>query len=206
MNKIGIIGAGIAGLTAAALLSKKGYEVTVYDKEPILGGRALSLSGDAITLESYNRVLSHYHSFLAFSKPELKDIIEKKLLDGYKIDLGYHAIGGGVFSNLNEVLKSFDKHVDFLESYVGFIDENGYRFPFLSRIDKLKIFPYILRLLFASEKTLKNLDNVSIKETIEKYGKGKMKLILEIFSKNVKLLPGKTIGDRTILWREKCQD
>ena len=185
MNKIGIIGAGIAGLTAAALLSKKGYEVTVYEKEPILGGRALSLSGDAITLESYNRVLSHYHSFLAFSEPELKDIFEKKLLDGYKIDLGYHAIGGGVFSNLNEVLKSFDKHVDFLESYVGFIDENGYRFPFLSRIDKLKIFPYILRLLFASEKTLKNLDNVSITETIEKYGKGKMKLILEIFSRSI---------------------
>jgi len=32
---------------------------------------------------------------------------------------------------------------------------------------------------------LKNLDNVSIKETIEKYGKGKMKLILEIFSRSI---------------------
>ena len=185
MNKIGIIGAGIAGLTAAALLSKKGYDVTVYESESILGGRALSLSGNNLTLESYNSILSHYHSFLAFSEPEPQVIIKKQLLEGYKIDLGYHAIGGGVFSNLNEVLKSFNKHVDFLESFVGFIDENGYRFPFLSRIDKLKIFPYILRLLFASEKTLKNLDNVSINKTIEKYGKGKMKLILEVFSRSI---------------------
>lgn len=184
-KKIGIIGAGISGLTAAALLSKKGYEVTVYEKESVLGGRALSLSGNSLTLDSYNDILSHYHSFIAFSEPDLQVIIEKQLLDGYKIDLGYHAIGGGVFSNLNDVLKAFDKHVDFLESYVGFINEKGYRFPFLSRIDKLKIFPYILRLLLASEKTLKKLDDVSITETIKKYGKGNMKLILEIFSRSI---------------------
>ena len=184
-KKIGIIGAGIAGLTAAALLSKKGYQVTVYEKESVLGGRALSLSGNALTLESYETILAHYHSFIAFSEPELPIIIEQQLLAGYKLDLGYHAIGGGVFSNLNDVLKKFDKHVDFLESYVGFIDEQGHRFPFLSRIDKIKIFPYILRLLFASEKTLKKLDEVSISETIKKYGKGKMKLILEIFSRSI---------------------
>jgi phytoene dehydrogenase-like protein len=184
-KKIGIIGAGIAGLTAAAILSKKGYEVIVYEKESVLGGRALSLSGDTLTLDSYNHILSQYHSFIAFSEPDLQVIIENRFLDGHKIDLGYHAIGGGVFSNLNDVLKSFDQHVDFLESYVGFISENGYRFPFLSRIDKLKIFPYILRMLFASEKTLKKLDDVSITETIEKYGKGNMKLILEIFSRSI---------------------
>jgi len=184
-KRICIIGAGIAGLTAAALLSKKGYNVTVYEKESVLGGRALSLDATSITIESYKKILSQYHSFIVFSTPDIETIKNNNLLEGYSLDLGYHAIGGGVLSNLNDVLKIFNKHVAFLESYVGFIDENSYHFPFLSRIDKIKILPNILRLLFASEKTLSQLDNVSITETIEKYGKGKMKRILEIFSRSI---------------------
>jgi len=35
-----IIGAGLASLASAALLGKKGYKVTVYDKNEMLGGRA----------------------------------------------------------------------------------------------------------------------------------------------------------------------
>lgn len=184
-SKVCIIGAGIAGLTAAALLAKKGYTVTLYEKGSELGGRALSFSGTSLTKKKYTRLLSNYHSFLAFAEPDLQTIMDNNLLDGYFLDLGYHAIGGGVLSNLNEVLKEFDDHVDFLESYVGFIDENGYQFPFLSKIDKLKILPNILRLLFASETTLKKLDAVSITETIQRYGRGNMKLILEIFSRSI---------------------
>ena len=40
---IGIIGAGIGGLTAAALLIKQGYQVTIFEKESLIGGRALSI-------------------------------------------------------------------------------------------------------------------------------------------------------------------
>ena len=107
------------------------------------------------------------------------------MLRGYRIDLGYHAIGGGVFSNLNSVLGEFGEHIDFLESYVGVINGKGYCFPFLSAVDKIKILPYIIRLLYATEKTLNELDSVSISETIRRYGKGKMKLILEIFSRSI---------------------
>jgi phytoene dehydrogenase-like protein len=184
-QRICIIGAGIAGLTAGAILSKKGYEVIVYEKESVIGGRALSVDGKSLDGESLKAIHAHYHSFIAFSDPDIDIIFQKKLLDGYALDLGYHAIGGGVLSNLNEVLKEFDEHVDFLESYVGLIEEDSYRFPFLSKKDKLKILPNIVRLLFASEKTLKRLDSVSITETIKRYGKGKMKLILEIFSRSI---------------------
>lgn len=180
-----IIGAGISGLTAAALLAKKGYHVIVYEKESVLGGRALSLKGELLTVSTYRKILSNYQSFIAFSQPDLNTIFDDHLLHGYQLDLGYHAIGGGVFSNLNEVFKQFDDHVDFLESYVGFINEEGYQFPFLSTLDKIKILPYILRLLFASEKTLQKLDEISITDTIKKYGKGNMKLILEIFSRSI---------------------
>jgi len=37
-----IIGTGIGGLTAGALLTKHGYKVKIFEKEPLIGGRALS--------------------------------------------------------------------------------------------------------------------------------------------------------------------
>ena len=45
MNKknIGIIGTGIGGLTAGALLTKQGHKITIFEKEAFIGGRALSL-------------------------------------------------------------------------------------------------------------------------------------------------------------------
>jgi len=184
-KNIAIIGAGIAGLTAGALLSKKGHTVTIFEKQPILGGRAASIPGTNLTLESYQRFLKDNKCFLAFSNPPITKVFEKKLLDGYRLDLGYHAIGGGVFSNLNSVLSQFQDHIDILESYVGFINDTTASFPFLSKKDKLLILPNILRLLLASEKTLNKLDDISITQTIQKYGKGKMKLILEVFSRSI---------------------
>jgi phytoene dehydrogenase-like protein len=180
-----IIGAGIAGLTAGALLLKKGHQVTIYEKASLLGGRALSLDGSTLTEKTYHDILQEYHSFVAFSNPPIHEIFSNNMLNDYIIDLGYHAIGGGVLSNLNSVLQDFDEHIDFLESYVGIVQDDGYRFPFLSATNKLRILPNILRLLFASEKTLKKLDTISITETIHRYGKGKMKLILEIFSRSI---------------------
>jgi len=180
-----IIGAGIGGLTAGALLTKQGHKVTIFEKESIIGGRALSIYPLKLTIEEYRTLLSQFNMEVAFSEPDLETIFEKKLLDGYTLDLGYHAIGGGVLSNTNNILSQLNDHVEIIESNVGFIRENGYDFPFLSRIDKLKILPNISRLIFASEKTMKKLDSVSMSETIEKYGKGKMKLILEIFSRSI---------------------
>ena len=37
-KKIAVIGSGPAGLTASAFLSKKGYDVTIFEKKPYLGG------------------------------------------------------------------------------------------------------------------------------------------------------------------------
>jgi hypothetical protein len=183
--KICIIGAGIAGLTAGALLTKKGFKVTIFEKETILGGRALSFDPMSITLKEYKDMLSRFNMHVFFSEPTLDIIFNKRLLHGYKLDLGYHAIGGGVLSNLNSVLSNLNDELKILESYVGLIKEDGYDFPFLSKIDKVKILPKIIRLLYSSEKTMEKLDSVSMIDTIKKYGKGKMKLILEIFSRSI---------------------
>jgi len=185
-SEICIIGAGIGGLTAGALLTKHGYKVTIFEKESLIGGRALSFDDlSLLTIEKYKEWLSKFHMHVPFSEPVLKTIFNKKMLKGYKLDLGYHAIGGGVLSNINNVLSELDTPIETFESNTGFIKEDGYDFPVVSRIDKIKILPNLLRLLFASEKTMKQLDNVSMTKTIKKYGKGKMKLILEIFSRSI---------------------
>lgn len=180
-----IIGAGIGGLTTGILLTKKGFKVTIFEKECFIGGRALSICPSKLTVDEYRKLLSQFNMEVVFSEPDLETIFEKKLLDGYNLDLGYHAIGGGGLSNTNDILSEINEHIEIIESNVGFIKEKGYDFPFLSRIDKLRILPKISRLVFASEKTMQKLDSISMTETIKKYGKGKMKLILEIFSRSI---------------------
>lgn len=113
-SDICIIGAGIAGLTAGALLTKRGFKVTIFEKESLIGGRALSFDASSLTLENYKDLLSRFNMHVQFSEPSLETIFKKNLLDGYKLDLGYHAIGGGVLSNLNSVLMNLMIKLGFL--------------------------------------------------------------------------------------------
>lgn len=179
-KRIGIIGAGLGGLSAGALLAKKGYTVTIFEKENLLGGRSLSLDGDTLTLEEYKKILSRFCMSVPFSEPPLEEIFEKKLLKGYTLDLGFHSIEGGTMSAIGRVILDVDNEADMIGSKLGLIRENDYIYPLISTRDKLRFLPSILRLVLSGESTMKELDKVSIAETIEKYGKGKMKLILEL--------------------------
>ena len=184
-GNICIIGAGIGGLTTGALLTRQGYNVEIFEKEPIVGGRALSLNGNSLTFETYNNILSQFHMNIPFSEPTMETIFDKKMLAGYTLDLGFHTIGGGVGSNLNRVLSEFGEQVEMFESKVGLIKNSDFDFPFLSTGDKIKILPRLLQLLFSGESTMRKLDDIPMTETINKYGKSKMKLILEIFSRAI---------------------
>lgn len=50
MKKVLVIGGGLAGLTAASLLTQKGYHVTLLEKMSYLGGRCSTLEKDAFRL------------------------------------------------------------------------------------------------------------------------------------------------------------
>lgn len=50
-KKVVILGAGIASLSAASFLSKKGYQVTILEKNPTIGGRARQFSVDGFTFD-----------------------------------------------------------------------------------------------------------------------------------------------------------
>lgn len=50
-NKIAVIGAGIAGLTTAYELKKKGFDVTVFEKAPDVGGRMATRIKDGLPFD-----------------------------------------------------------------------------------------------------------------------------------------------------------
>jgi phytoene dehydrogenase-like protein len=179
-KKVGIIGAGIGGLTAGAILAKKGYKVTVFEKENIPGGRALSLNGDTLTLEKYRRTLSKFSMSVPFSEPKLEEIFNKKMLKGYTLDLGFHSIEGGTMSDVGRAILDSGKKVEMVGTKLGLIENNGYMFPLVKLKDKLRFLPLILRLFLSGESTMKRLDKQSITETIKIYAKGKMVTILEL--------------------------
>ncbi len=173
-----VIGAGIAGLASASLLLKEGYEVDVYEKEGTLGGRALTIDKE-ISYDGYLRLLKRFDMYVPFSEPSMEEIFGG-LMDGYKMDLGFHLIGGGENASPMKIMSSLGMKQDIIGSRIGFIGEK-IDYPYLSAVDKLKMLPRIFQLLFSSKETIRALESVSMEETIKKYGRGKMKLTLELF-------------------------
>ncbi len=51
MKKVGIIGSGFAGLSAAACLAKQGYDVTVIEKNESIGGRARTFQAQGFVFD-----------------------------------------------------------------------------------------------------------------------------------------------------------
>jgi phytoene dehydrogenase-like protein len=54
---VAIVGGGIAGLVSAAILSKRGKKVIVFEKENVLGGRARTISYQGYTLNTGGTLL-----------------------------------------------------------------------------------------------------------------------------------------------------
>jgi protoporphyrinogen oxidase len=178
-KKVCIIGAGIGGLTAGALLIKKGYSVDIFEKETTVGGRALSIEMSSQTIDSYKQLLTRFNTHIAFSEPPLEEIFKNKMFEGYTLDLGFHMIGGGIIDKLRNVIMDYYENITIYESKL-FEQKNGHYGYFVTTTDKISMIPNILRLLISGEKTMKELDTISITETIKKYGKGKMKTVLEV--------------------------
>ncbi|KAA0002396.1 MAG: NAD(P)/FAD-dependent oxidoreductase [Thermoplasmata archaeon] len=171
-----IIGAGIGGLASACLLAKERYDVCVYEKENMLGGRGLTIQN--ISAAKYKNLLHRFDMWLPYAEPSIDEIFNE--MKGYKIDLGFHLMGGGENASPMRILSSLGKSIEIIGSRIGFIGEK-IEYPYLSVIDKLKMLPRIMQLLFSKKSTIAALESVSMEETIKKYGKGKMKLTLELF-------------------------
>jgi phytoene desaturase len=51
-KKVIVIGAGPGGLTSAMILAKRGFDVTVFEKEPVVGGRNAPIRLDGYTFDT----------------------------------------------------------------------------------------------------------------------------------------------------------
>ncbi len=178
-KKVCIIGAGIGGLTAGALLLKNGYSVDIFEKEPTVGGRALSLEMSSQTIDSYKQTLAKFNTSIVFSEPSLEEIFQNKMFEGYTLDLGFHMIGSGIVNKLRTIMMEYFENITIYQSRL-YEQKNAHFGYFVTTADKLSMLPNIITLLLSGEKTMEQLDTVSMTETIKKYGKGKMKTVLEV--------------------------
>lgn len=109
-----VIGAGVGGLTAGTLLAHSGQKVLILEKADRVGGRALSIKGEEITqngIEWYKNLLRNQYTYLANPEPELKQMVDKKMLDGYTLDIGYHGVsmnGNGYMLDFEEIIGGID--------------------------------------------------------------------------------------------------
>ncbi|MGC9308735.1 MAG: phytoene desaturase family protein, partial [Thermoplasmatota archaeon] len=173
-----VVGAGIGGLSAAALLRQQGHQVDVYEKEVTVGGRAMTISGD-MSKEDYLDLLSRFDMAIPFAEPSPDEIFDG-LLEGYRFDLGFHLMGGGDNAAPMQILSMLGVEQELIGSRLGYIGDT-IDYPYLSAWDKLTMLPRIMQLLFSRRQTIEALENVPMSETIEKYGRGKMRLTLELF-------------------------
>jgi phytoene desaturase len=84
MGSVVVIGAGLAGLSAACYLTGQGYEVTVVERETISGGRAGRLNRDGFAFDTGPTVLTMPDLIaepLRAVGSELSDLLPMKRLD-----------------------------------------------------------------------------------------------------------------------------
>lgn len=94
-RKVVVVGAGCAGLTAAELLAKRGFDVTVLEKEKSVGGQ-LNLASKPPHKDKMNWVCTDLLSNLQEENVEIKLGVEadKELIDSLKPEIVINATGG----------------------------------------------------------------------------------------------------------------
>jgi phytoene dehydrogenase-like protein len=181
-----VIGAGVGGLATATLLAQGGKKVLVVEQLDRPGGRALSVTGEEISakgLEWYKGLLASQYTYIAGSEPDPEILVRERLLDGYTLDIGYHAIsanGAGYMLDFEERIGGLDDPRKLGAHYGNYYQGRIYRDvagsfidPELKRIAKEGRIPYLSFYSDAytlPEEELDRLEKVSFQEWAD--GKG----------------------------------
>lgn len=111
MAKVIVIGGGFGGLATAALLAKKGHEVTLIEKNKTLGGRARVLDAKGFRFDmgpSWYLMPEVFEKYFAVFGKKTTDYYSLKRLDpGYKMFFG-GAKTVDIFADLEKNKKLFD--------------------------------------------------------------------------------------------------
>lgn len=93
-RRVAVVGAGVAGLTCAELLAKRGFDVTVYEKAEAVGGQ-INLADKPPHKEKMHWCVDDLltNAKLAGVKIELNTSVTKEMLDDIKPEIVINATG-----------------------------------------------------------------------------------------------------------------
>ena len=112
MSRIIVIGGGITGLAAAALLAREGNDVTLVEKQPNVGGRAGLWESDGFRFDTgpswylMPEVFDHFFKLMGTSAAEQLDLV--KIDPGYRVFFEGNAEPIAITSNRDENIALFE--------------------------------------------------------------------------------------------------
>jgi len=109
--KIAIIGGGFSSLSASCYLAQSGYEVTIYEKNATLGGRARQLKGNGFTFDigpTWYWMPDVFEKFFQDFNKKTSDYYElEKLSPAYKVYFGENN-SIDIADNLTDIIATFE--------------------------------------------------------------------------------------------------
>jgi phytoene desaturase len=110
-KKIAIIGSGFSSLAASCYLAKAGFDVTVYEKNATVGGRARQLKGNGFTFDigpTWYWMPDVFEKFFTdFDKKPSDYYTLEKLSPAYKVFFGENN-SIDIADNLNDIITAFE--------------------------------------------------------------------------------------------------
>jgi prolycopene isomerase len=157
-----VIGSGMGGLSASALLAKKGWKTLLLEKERQVGGYVVSFRRGGLTFDATGAFVGgcqeggEFHQILrevgAEEEIEFVPIQHiKNIYPGFEV----HLRGGGFDSYMESLLNLFPEEEKGLKNYLALIKRIGEEVKSFSQMTLLKkiFFPFVFRNLFRFHRT-----------------------------------------------------
>lgn len=173
-KKIIIIGGGIGGLGAACLLAKKGHEVTLYEKNEKLGGRANIFSADGYTFDmgpSWYLMPDIFEHFFSLLGEDIHNHLQlKKLSPSYRVvfpgDPTHPSLD--IFSDLEKDLPTLEKlEPGVSEKFKEYLRRSGEQYDLAKRLFMYR--NYNSPLDFLQKDFIKEGTKMNPLQTMERY-------------------------------------
>lgn len=158
-TKVIVIGSGFSSLSAACYLSKNGYDVTVYEKNNTIGGRARQLKKDGFTFDmgpSWYWMPDIFNNFFADFDKKTSDYYTLEKLDpAYKIFFSDDVITIG--DSMDKICTEFERiekgSAHYLKAFINEAQEN-----YKIAINKIVLRPGLSPLELLTPETILKVD------------------------------------------------
>ena len=150
---VAIVGSGIAALTNAAVLSRQGFKVAVFEQNSVVGGCTHTFTKDNFTFDTG----VHYVGGMSSVVKNLYDQVSDGQLKWNKIDTTYDVIYNGTTDERIEMTDDHGQNRKALTEHFGIVAESWKRFDrakfwakfFSYIVFQLKLWhPFMLRLVW----------------------------------------------------------